>query len=111
MAKLKRHAPTDEAEDVDKLVALTLAALVGEIFVVDVLFLKYRKQKRDGTHRITRLRRSSTAPCTFSETGRRVLVIKAFFWYLAFHMTWKFKWDPLVYITERWFNNNTRNNK
>lgn len=101
--KLKRHADTEEAKEVDRLVTYTLAGLVGEIFIVDILFAKYRAKKRNGEPRVTKLRTSPNLPTTFSDNGRRVWAIKAFFIYLAVHMTVKLKYDPLVYITERWF--------
>lgn len=101
--RLKRHANTPKAKEVDRLVTYTLCGLVGEIFVVDVLFARHRKYRRDGSVRVTRLRTDGSMPTTFSDNGRKVWAIKLFFWYLALHMTIKVSWDPLVYITERWF--------
>lgn len=73
---------------VDPVVLGAFLGWLGGIFVTDALFLKYRKP-RNG------------APTTYTGNTRNTFVLQLFFWYLALHMTRRWRWDPLTWASDR----------
>lgn len=92
---------TTTPKPIDRLVILALVSHLGAIFATDYLWVKYRKQRRDGSARITRTRPDVSYPTSYSSNTREVRLLQLFFWYLAIHVTWKFKYDPLVWLSRR----------
>jgi hypothetical protein len=92
---------TTTAPQIDKVVTFALIGHVGAILATDVLFIKYRKNKRNGEPRITKGRPSEDCPVSYSSNVRNVRLLQAWFCFLAFHLTFNWKWDPLNMIA-RW---------
>lgn len=77
----------EEIARVDPVVLGAFVAWLGGIFVTDALFLKYRKP-RNG------------APTTYTGNTRKTRILQLFFWYLALHMTRRWRWDPLTRLSD-----------
>lgn len=81
----------DVDDFIHKLDPVVLAAFIGwlaGIFITDALFARYRRP-RNG------------APVTYSGQARNTWWLRGFFWYLALHMTRRWRWDPLVWVSNR----------
>lgn len=73
---MRKHEP------VDRLVVAGLLGHIGAILFTDFLIAHFK-----GT--------------TYSTNARKLFWFRVFFWYLALHMTWSFRYDPLTLLARK----------